>query len=235
LDNARGKVLVIDEAYALNDNNDPFKRAIVDTIVSEVQNILGDDRCVLLLGYKEQMEEMMQKGNSGLARRFPIDSGFLFEDFTEPEMAAIFDSKLKQQDFVVLPKARSVALDMLERTRNRPNFGNAGEIDILLNNAKMNQRKRFARDRGVPRTNILEAEDFDPDFARAERAITNIEMLFKGVVGCDGIVAQLKGYQNISINMRERKLDPRGVLPFTFLFRGPPGGPAFFGTNTSRY
>jgi hypothetical protein len=222
LDNARGKVLVIDEAYSLSDTKDPFKSSIIDTIVSEVQNIPGDDRCVLLLGYKEQMEEMMQKVNPGLARRFPIDSGFLFEDFTDAEMAVIFDAKLKVQAFVATPKARSVALEMLGRMRNRPNFGNAGQVDILLNDTKIRQQKRFARDR-VPRTAIFEAEDFDPDFQRSERAITNIEMLFKGVVGCDSIVDQMKGYQNIATNMRDLGLDPRDELPFTFLFRGPPG------------
>jgi hypothetical protein len=222
LDNALGKVLVIDEAYALSDTRDPFKTAVIDTIVSEVQNVPGDDRCVLLLGYKEQMEDMMQKVNPGLARRFPIDSGFLFEDFTDAEMATIFDAKLKVQAFIATPKARSVALEMLGRMRNRLNFGNAGAVDILLNDAKMRQQKRFARDR-VLQTAILEAEDFDPDHKRSERAITNIEMLFRGVVGCDGIVNQMKGYQNIATNMRERGMDPREELPFTFLFRGPPG------------
>ena len=222
LDNALGKVLVIDEAYALSNTGDPFKTAVIDTIVSEVQNVPGDDRCVLLLGYKEQMEDMMQKVNPGLARRFPIDSGFLFEDFTDAEMAVIFDAKLKVQAFIATPKARSVALEMLGRMRNRPNFGNAGAVDILLNDTKMRQQKRFARD-NVPRTAILEAEDFDPDYERSERAITNIEMLFKGVVGCDRIVDQMKGYQNIATNMRERGMDPRAELPFTFLFRGPPG------------
>jgi hypothetical protein len=222
LDNALGKVLVIDEAYALSDTRDPFKTAVIDTIVSEVQNVPGDNRCVLLLGYKEQMEEMMQKVNPGLARRFPIDSGFLFEDFTDAEMAVIFDAKLKVQAFIATPKGRSVALEMLGRMRNRPNFGNAGAVDILLNDTKMRQQKRFARDR-VSRTAILEAEDFDPDHERSERAVTNIEMLFKGMVGCDKIVDQMKGYQNIATNMRERGMDPREKLPFRFLFRGPPG------------
>lgn len=216
------RCLIIDEAYALGDTKDRFKTAIIDTIVSEVQNVPGDDRCVLLLGYKEQMEEMMQKANPGLARRFPIDSGFLFEDFTDAEMAVILDSRLKAQAFKATPKARSVALDVLARMRNRPNVGNAGQVDILLNDTKIRQQKRFARDH-VPRTAILEAEDFDPDFERSERAITNIEMLFKGVAGCDGIVAQMKGYQNIATNMRELDMDPREELPFTFLFRGPPG------------
>lgn len=115
LDNARGKVLVIDEAYGLSDTKGPFKVAIINTIVSEVQNAPGDDRCVLLLGYKELMEEMMQEFNPGLSRRFPIDSGLLFEDFTDAELATIFDIKLKVQAFTPTPKARSVALDMLSR------------------------------------------------------------------------------------------------------------------------
>jgi hypothetical protein len=149
----------------LYSSSDPYKAAVIDTIVAEVQNVPGDDRCVLLLGYQEQMEEMMQKSNPGLSRRFPIGSGFLFEDFNDEEMAVIFDAKLKAQEFSATEKARGVALDVLGRMRNRPNFGNAGQVDILLNDAKIMQQKRFARDR-VTRTAILEAEDFDPDYKR---------------------------------------------------------------------
>jgi hypothetical protein len=39
---------------------DPFKTAVIDTIVAEVQNVPGEDRCVLLLGYTQEMEEMFQ-------------------------------------------------------------------------------------------------------------------------------------------------------------------------------
>jgi hypothetical protein len=222
LEAAKGKVLVIDEAYGLYSASDPYKTAVIDTIVAEVQSVPGDDRCVLLLGYKEQMEEMMQNVNPGLARRFPIDSGFFFQDFNDDEMATIFDAKLKAQHFMTTERGRSVALEVLSRTRNRPNFGNAGEIDILLDNAKVRQQKRFSRDR-VARTAIFEAEDFDPDFERAARASTNIKKLFSGVVGCDHIVTQLTDYQNMVANMRDAGMDPREDLPFTFLFRGPPG------------
>jgi hypothetical protein len=64
---AEGKVLIIDEAYGLYGGGgvaDPYKTAVVDTIVAEVQSVPGDDRCVLLLGYKDQMEEMFQNVNS---------------------------------------------------------------------------------------------------------------------------------------------------------------------------
>ncbi|KAK6429478.1 hypothetical protein LTR95_014375 [Oleoguttula sp. CCFEE 5521] len=222
LDAARGKVLVIDEAYGLYSASDPYRNAVIDTIVAEVQSVPGDDRCVLLLGYRQQLEDMMQNVNPGLARRFPIDSGFLFEDFSDDELAVILNAKLKAQVFVATPAARKVALDVLSRMRNRPNFGNAGAIDIVLNDAKLRQQKRFARDKVSP-SNILEAEDFDPDHTRAERANTNIARLFSGMVGCQGIVNQMQDYQNIATNMRDLGMDPRENLPFTFLFRGPPG------------
>lgn len=41
-------------------NNNQFKTSVIDTIVAEVQNTPGEDRCVLMLGYKDQMEEMFQ-------------------------------------------------------------------------------------------------------------------------------------------------------------------------------
>jgi len=219
LEAAIGRVLVIDEAYGLYSQSDPYKTAVIDTIVAEVQSVPGDDRCVLLLGYKEQMEEMMQNVNPG---RFPIDSGFLFEDLTDDEMAVILDAKLRRQAFKATDRARNVALEVLSRMRDRPNFGNAGQVDILLNDAKVRQQKRFARDHVLP-TAIFEAEDFDPDYKRAERATTNVEKLFEGVVGCEGIVAQMQDYQNIATNMKIAGMDPREELPFTFLSRGPPG------------
>lgn len=40
--------------------SDTYKTAVIDTIVAEVQSVPGDDRCVLLLGYKDQIVEMFQ-------------------------------------------------------------------------------------------------------------------------------------------------------------------------------
>ncbi|KAF2170835.1 hypothetical protein M409DRAFT_63884 [Zasmidium cellare ATCC 36951] len=225
LDAAVGKVLVIDEAYGLyggGSNTDPYRIAVIDTIVAEIQSVPGDDRCVLLLGYKHQMEEMMQNANPGLARRFPIDSGFQFEDFDNDDMAAMFDMKLKGSAFTITPRGRVAALEMLARARNRPHFGNAGEVDILLNDAQLRQQKRISRETNAPK-GILEAVDIDPEFDRGERALTNITMLFKETIGCETIINQLQEYQNIVANMKKLDQDPREQIPFSFLFRGPPG------------
>jgi hypothetical protein len=39
--------------------------AVIDTIVAKVQGVPGDDRCVLLLGYKEEMEVRHSEGEGG--------------------------------------------------------------------------------------------------------------------------------------------------------------------------
>ncbi|KAI6825134.1 P-loop containing nucleoside triphosphate hydrolase protein [Hortaea werneckii] len=227
LQSARGKVLVIDEAYGLYAGSggglsDPFKAAVIDTIVAEVQSVPGDDQCVLLLGYNEQMEEMMQNANPGLARRFPIDSAFIFEDFDDQQIAQVLDFKLQQQGLSMATNARTVAMQSLSRARDRPHFGNAGEVDILLNKAKINQQKRIAKDRTAKSTE-LEAVDVDPDFQRAEKARTDFAILFKGFVNMDKIIEKLKRYQRIAANARNKAMDPKEEIPFNFLFRGPPG------------
>jgi hypothetical protein len=43
---------------------DPYKTSVIDTIVAEIQSVPGEDRCVLLIGYKDQMEEMFQVTSS---------------------------------------------------------------------------------------------------------------------------------------------------------------------------
>ena len=202
---------------------DPYKTAVIDTIVAEVQSVPGDDRCVLLAGYKEQMEEMFQKVNPGLSRRFPLASAFVFEDFDDTEMANIFDLKLKKLAFTTTDLGKRVAMDVLRRARNRPNFGNAGEVDILLDRAKARQQQRLNEGKGGDNGSCFEPLDFDEDFDRGERADTNVRLLFRDVIGCETIISQLEGYQNAARELKGMDMDPRDEIPFNFLFRGPPG------------
>ncbi|KAG8797185.1 hypothetical protein FRC17_007819, partial [Serendipita sp. 399] len=221
LDMTVGKVLVIDEAYGLypgNGTTDPYKTAVVDTIVAEVQSVPGEDRCVLLIGYKDQMEEMFQNVNPGLSRRFAIDNAFHFEDYSDDELLAALELKLKSQDMSATDLAKKVAIDVLSRARNRPNFGNIGEVENLLSSAKIRFQKRNAAP-DAP----FGPEDFDPDYRRSENVESNIEKLFEDVVGCEDIIEQLRKYQRIAENCKSRDIDPRDMVPTNFIFKGPPG------------
>ncbi|KAG4267231.1 hypothetical protein FPRO04_04843 [Fusarium proliferatum] len=221
-----GKVLLIDEAYGLYGGGpnashmNQFKTAVIDTIVAEVQSVPGEDRCVLLLGYREKMEELFQNVNPGLSRRFPLSSAFVFEDFDDVALAKILDLKLGKLGFKATTKAKCVALDVLRRARNSPNFGNAGEIDNLLGRAMTSHQKRVSSGQ-VKKHGTLEPIDFDEEFDRAENGGTDVKKLFEGDIGRDHLVTILQGYQNRVRQAKQLEIDPE--IPFNFMFRGPPG------------
>ncbi|MCJ1427130.1 hypothetical protein MMC29_005033 [Sticta canariensis] len=225
-----GKVLIIDEAYMLYSGkeggnvSDSYKTAVIDTIVAEVQSVPGEDRCVLLLGYKDQIETMFQNVNPGLSRRFAIESAFHFEDFSDPELLKVLELKLKQQDLDATKEAKEVAIEVLSRARNRPNFGNAGEVENIIGHAKGRHQSRHSKGSSADFFDVVfEPQDFDENFDRGNYATTNLKKLFEDVIGCEDIVAKLEKYQQTSQNMKCRNLDYRDMIPTNFLFKGPPG------------
>lgn len=87
----------------LGNQSDSYKTAVVDTIVAEVQSVPGEDRCVLLLGYKEQIETMFRNVNPGLSRRYDI-----------------FQMTLLGKKFVlIVPDSRSRILSILRISMSR--------------------------------------------------------------------------------------------------------------------
>jgi hypothetical protein len=58
--------------------------------------------------------------------------------------------------------AKQVASDLLNRAKNHPNFGNAGEVENMLCLAKFRYQKRRASVPPDQRSDVIfEAEDFD--------------------------------------------------------------------------
>ncbi len=74
-----------------------LQEAVIDTIVAKVQGVPGDDRCVLLLGYKEQMETMMREANPGLARRFQLSQAWYFDDYNDDQLLNIIRQKASKR------------------------------------------------------------------------------------------------------------------------------------------
>ncbi|RDA90958.1 hypothetical protein CP533_3079 [Ophiocordyceps camponoti-saundersi (nom. inval.)] len=220
-----GKVLVIDEAYGLcgevGSTADPYKTAVVDTIVAEVQNVPGEDRCVILVGYEEQMEKMFQRVNPGLARRFQIDSPVIFEDFDNDQLSRIIDLKTRASGFTCTPQGKRAALEVLARERNRPNFGNGGAVENLLTKAKSGYQKRCSA--GKAEKDVLDAIDFDEEFDRAEGTAADVSLLFQDDIGRDKLIIMLKELQSRVKMLKSLEMNPAAEIPFNFLFRGPPG------------
>jgi hypothetical protein len=79
--------------------------------------------------------------NPGLSRRFPLEDAFHFEDFTDSELLEILNLKLKTQDLEATDAAKVVAIQVLSRARNRPNFGTVARSKTCLARPKVAIRR----------------------------------------------------------------------------------------------
>ncbi|MBQ3343447.1 MAG: AAA family ATPase [Kiritimatiellae bacterium] len=87
---AYGSLLFIDEAYSLYrnayDSARDYGREALDTLVAEMENH-RDDFCVVMAGYKDEMEAMLA-GNAGLRSRIPYEVEF--PNYTRDDLEEIF-------------------------------------------------------------------------------------------------------------------------------------------------
>ncbi|KAK4140952.1 P-loop containing nucleoside triphosphate hydrolase protein [Dichotomopilus funicola] len=228
---ARGGVLMIDDFHILFPNSmhdthgsDVFRAAIIDTVVAQVDPNSTRKEAIILIGYPEAMNDAFETGNPGLARRFPMTQAFRFEPYTHPELTAILEHKLTKHSLTTTPTALRVAEDMLDLAQHRPNFGNGGSVDNLLQQAQLARNARCA---ACPIDADLDLallpEDFDPDWERAADASRRCAGLFNSMKGMGDVVGQFQRYQAVTARMRARGLDPHPYVPWALVFRGPPG------------
>jgi hypothetical protein len=154
-----------------------------------------------------------------------MKDAFDFEDYSSEELRQALEWKLKDGDLTATEPAKKVALDVLEKASNRPNFGNIGEVDIILSAAKIAYQKR---QRGIPLQQRspdapFEPEDFDADHDRLNHASANLVKLFDGMVGSESLISKLETWQAVARTSKARRKDPRNLIPTNFVFKGPPG------------
>ncbi|EOD43102.1 putative aaa family protein [Neofusicoccum parvum UCRNP2] len=224
-----GKVLIIDEAYMLDSGGattgsqqDSYKTGVIDTLVAEVQGTLGDDRCIILAGYEDKMRALFDNGNPGLARRFPIESAFRFEDFDIDQLMQVLELKMREQDLRATEGGLGVARGVLGRTLMRPAFSNGGEVERCLAAAMSNYAARQAKKKPADRElyTLLEAEDFDPDHGRTAEG--SCRKMLEGRVD-EAIIDKLDECQQVWQLAKQRGCDPHELVPTKFVFKGAPG------------
>ncbi|KAL6820788.1 P-loop containing nucleoside triphosphate hydrolase protein [Trichoderma camerunense] len=228
LDATVGKVLVIDEAYMLDAGDphkgqDPYKTGVIDTIVSMVQGLPGEDRCIILAGYENRLRHMFQNMNPGLSRRFSADRPFCFGDFSLDELESILKLKVQHEELSASEDTVKQARKVLERALLRPGFSNAAEVDTVLATAKLNYEERQSRLDPNLQTydGIIEPSDIDTGYNLDLESIDYYEK-FGGKVH-KTIIDQLVRYQKRYSRAKSRNQNLTESVPTRFVFRGPPG------------
>ena len=122
LEQARGGVLFIDEAYSLaNGGENDFGREAIDTIVKYMEDNRGDI-VVILAGYTREMKKFFDM-NSGLASRFP--TVIEFPDYSSEELVNIIKIMYVENNYLLGQGTEEKIYELFIHAKERPYFGNA--------------------------------------------------------------------------------------------------------------
>ena len=148
-----------------------------------MQGDAGADRCVLLLGYRNEMESMLRRGNPGLARRFQLDKAFIFDNYDDEALLRILLRNVERRGKTIAPETARLVVQDLVRARLRPNFGNAGAVDNSVSSAVLRVEARLE---ALPaETRALQTELLISDFVIEKPHFTDPSIIFDGLIGCD--------------------------------------------------
>lgn len=136
---AKGRVLFIDEAYALVDSGKgDFGDEAINTIVQEMENNRADT-IVIFSGYPDKMEEFFAK-NPGLRARVPFH--VTFSNYSSEEMAQICELEAKKRGFSIAPEAKEKAGAICSAAAKQPDSGNGRFCRNLVESAVLNYAAR---------------------------------------------------------------------------------------------
>ncbi|MDE2062575.1 MAG: CbbX protein [Bradyrhizobium sp.] len=141
LKKAMGGVLFIDEAYYLYrpENERDYGQEAIE-ILLQVMEAQREDLVVILAGYRDRMERFFQS-NPGFRSR--IAHHIDFPDYSEPELLAIAELMLIEQNYRFTADARDAFVRYIALRKTQPLFSNARSIRNALDRIRLRQANRI--------------------------------------------------------------------------------------------
>ena len=151
---AMGGVLFIDEAYALvqDESGVDYGHEAVAALIKAMEDHRGKF-CVILAGYRSPMEKMIAS-NPGFASR--IQFYLQFPDYSRSELQQIAMLMLEKRNYTMSDEAMEKMLDITDVKRKDPDFANARELRIILDQITLAQSLRTVgtQDRELALTDV---------------------------------------------------------------------------------
>lgn len=166
LEEAKGGILFIDEAYSLTSNSseNDFGQEAVDTLLKGMEDN-RDDLIVIVAGYPEPMEEFLSS-NPGLRSRF--NKFINFPDYTSEELYQIFEKQCSSSSLVLSQKASRLLRRYfrMKYEKRDKNFANGRMVRNTFEKILINQANRLALDTDITDEELctIEYEDVRPLF-----------------------------------------------------------------------
>ncbi|KAL3665423.1 hypothetical protein V7S43_009459 [Phytophthora oleae] len=192
-----------------------YGKLVLDVLVEKVHGTESDDLAVLLIGYEQEMLELLRTQNPGLMRRFPPQYAFHFEDYTDHELLEILEWNCEKRSVAFPFDVDEALLKQLALQKTQPNFGNAGAVEQLLKQAMSKAMNRPM----VGGKTVLTLADVGVDEVSKEEKdpITLLDKLYR----MDEIRNQLTQLRNEMI-VADREGSGMPEVGH-FVFRGSPG------------
>ncbi len=135
LDEARGNVLFIDEAYTLYDgasDRKDFGARVIDSLLT-VLSQPNPDMLVIFAGYLKEMDAMLNT-NPGLMGRFPYK--YQFKDYNADQLFTIACRLLRHDDYLLSPESEAQLRDAIAKAyaQRDENFSNARWVEQFVTN-----------------------------------------------------------------------------------------------------
>lgn len=161
LEEAKGGVLFIDEAYSLyNEDYSDFGSEAIDIIVKFVEDN-NDDLIVILAGYEDKITKML-KYSKGLESRFPIK--ITFPDYNLDELKEIFKTTLKVRGYSFTKSLEKRFGDYLRELakNNHPELEFNGRFvrNICEEMIRKHDLKVYLNQEHIDKLMILDVDDF---------------------------------------------------------------------------
>jgi len=160
IEEARGGVMFIDEAYRLSDSrsSNDFGPEAIETIMVEMTKDCEDTVVFLFAGYPERMERFL-KTNPGMDRR--VAHRFDFQDYTINEMVQIVETAVRFKGFQMAcgREALATTIEQASSQAQRARL-NGGVADLLVPEAIRHLNGRLEDDAVGDGLVTLQEEDF---------------------------------------------------------------------------
>ncbi len=213
LKQAKGNVLFIDEAYNLySDDARDFGRNALETLLVALSKE-ETDMLVIMAGYPNEMNVMLDNINPGLRSRFPYT--FHFNDYSVDELIEIAKSVAAKSKYIFSPAALSALKKLIayELEHKKQNFGNARFVTRLISSViipamgnrlaalpahKIKGKKMLQtiHKNDIPQklnsSGCEEADEFD------EKAIEKVLKKLNNLVGLDSVKQSINNFVDIA-------------------------------------
>lgn len=162
IDQAKGGVLFIDEAYSIteNDHSDSYGRECITEITKALEDY-RDDLVVIVAGYTEPMNKFFES-NPGLKSRF--NTFIEFDDYSPNELDKILIFMCRNNDYTLDGESKRKIHLYFERqiASKDENFANGRLVRNIYDDLVMNHAKRVINNSNLGKLELsmIKAEDF---------------------------------------------------------------------------